>query len=193
MTASPPLPEVTIRPALEIDGARFGVYFQDYLAELAALSGARPDRNGHYGYDQYDLYWHDPARAAFFVEYGGSPAGLLLLRELTDDEMPPGGRSLQVAEICVFRGYRRRGVGKRVMRLAARTAEERGLPLTWSAYMNNGPANALYSSVLGEFSARDGAWLTERTRGIDSSGLARFYYRMVPPRCLQDPRIPHTC
>ena len=174
------VPEVTLRRATESERPLFAEHFQDYLAELSRLSGARPDRNGVFRYDMYDLYWHDERRMPFFVECDGQTVGLLLLRELPEHESPTGGLSLQVAELYVFKPYRRRAIAQQTMRIVAQMARERERPLTWSAYINNGPANALYRSVLSEFDAKDGAWVTERSRGVDRSGLARFYYQMVP-------------
>ncbi|MFH1732290.1 MAG: GNAT family N-acetyltransferase [Planctomycetota bacterium] len=174
------MPEVRLRQAAESDKAIFSGHFQDYLAELAEFSRARPDRRGVFHYDQFDLYWRERRRMPFFIESDGETAGLLLLRELDETESAAGRGSLQVAEIYVFKGHRRRAIARETMRLAARMAVERDLPLTWSAYINNGPANALYRLVLDEFGAKDGAWRTRRTRGIDRGGLARFYYSMAP-------------
>jgi len=174
------MPEVRLRQAAKSERAIFSGHFQDYLAELAEFSGARPDRRGVFHYDQFELYWQDESRMPFMIESDGKTVGLLLLRELDEKESAVGRASLQVAEIYVFQGHRRRAAARETMRLAARMAEERGLPLTWSAYINNGPANALYRLVLEEFDATDGAWRTERTRGIDRAGLARFYYSMAP-------------
>lgn len=174
------MPEIRLRLAAESEKAIFSDHFQDYLAELAEFSGTRPNRRGVFHYDRFELYWQDESRIPFFIESDGETAGLLLLRELDETESAIGRRSLQVAEIYVLEGHRRRAVAREVMRLAARMAEERSLPLTWSAYMNNGPANALYRLVLEEFDAKDGAWRTRRARGIDRGGLARFYYSMAP-------------
>ena len=179
--------EVALRRASRAEKDTFTGHFQDYLAELSRLNGARPNRKGRYEYSYYESYWRgDPTRTAFFIECDGRPAGLLLLPE---HESPQRVESLQVAEICVFPPYRRRQVGKQAMWIAAHMAEERGVPLTWSAYMNNGPANALYASVCSEFGAGEGAWTTSRTRGIDLSGLARFYYQMAPPCAVRDKNV----
>jgi predicted acetyltransferase len=172
--------EIVLQPVSEADKPSFVLYFQDYLAELAAFNGIQPDSRGRFDYDQFDLYWGDSKRMPFFVRYGGQLAGLLLLRELRPADSPLGRSTLQVAEIYVFRTHRRRGIGREVMRQAARIAESRGLPLTWSAYMNNGPANALYLSVLRELTAPPGRWTGRCERGIDRSGLARFFYHLVP-------------
>ncbi len=158
----------------------FTQYFQTYLAELAQLNGVRPGRHGLYEYGLYDLYWLDERFVPFFVERDRLRVGLLLLREVGADESPDGQPSLQVAEISVFRPHRMRGIGREAIRFAAKAAEDRGMPLTWSAYMNNDPANALYESILKEFAAKNGAWSAVRSRGVDVSGLARFYYRMTP-------------
>lgn len=174
------MPEVLLRPAGVEEKDSFTRHFQDYLKELSHLNGAVPNRHGVFEYGLYDLYWRDERFMPFFIECDGQRAGLLLLRELPGHESPGRPESLQVTEICVFKAHRRRTIGKQAMRLVAKMAEERGKPLTWSAYINNRPANDLYRSVFDEFGAKDGAWITERTRGIDPSGLARFYYRMVP-------------
>jgi len=172
------VPEVSLRPVPESEKESFTEHFQDYLCGLSELTGARPNRRGLFEYYEYDLYWTDEDRMPFFIECAGRRAGLLLLRRLPEDGAPDGG-SLQMAEIYVFPSFRRRGVGKQVMRLAARMAEANGSPLTWSAYMSNGPANALYGSILDEFKAKNTSWMVERTHGIDRSGLARFYYQMA--------------
>ena len=177
--------DVTLTPATDGQRAEFDARFQDYLEELSALNGARRNRHGRFEYVYYDRYWWEPGRTPFYAEADGRRAGLLLLRELPPEESPDGETSLQVAEIFVFRPHRRRRVAAEAMRSAAAMAEKQRMPLTWSAYMNNGPAVALYRSILREFGALDGKWTTERTRGIDHTGLARFYYRMTPVAAMQ--------
>jgi len=172
---------VTLASATRAEKDLFATRFQDYLHELSKMNGARSNRNGLYEYSLLPLYWQDQSFMPFFVEMDGRRAGLLLVRELPAHESHDGRPSLQVAEIYVFAADRRRGVGKAVMRLVAGMASERGLPLTWSAYMSNRPANALYLSILDEYGHKAPAWLTQRTRGVDRSGLARFYYTMAPP------------
>ena len=173
--------DVTLRRVPREEKPDFEAHFQDYLAELARLSGAHADRKGVYRYDILDSYWLGEDRMPFYVECDGRPAGVLLLRVLPAKESAVGRESLQVAEISVFPAFRRRSVGRRAMELVAEMAAERQLPLTWSAYMNNQPANALYRSVLAVFRDRDESWEVERSRGIDRTGLARYYYRMTPP------------
>ena len=174
------MPEVTLRWVSESEKDIFTKHFQDYLSELSVLNGARPNRHGLFEYSQYDRCWRDDQYMPAFIECDGRRAGLIILRELPRHASPCGRPAFQVAEICTFRSHRRRGIAKETMRIAARMARERGMPLTWSAYMNNGPANALYRSVLEEFGAKRGAWVTDRSHGIDSSGLARFYYHIIP-------------
>ncbi len=174
------MPEITVRPVPRSEKHIFLDYFQAYLAELAAYSGARPARDGLFHYDMLDHYWLDERRMPFFIESADDIAGLLLLRALGAEESPVRRPSLQVAEIYVFGGYRRQAVGRDAMRFAARMAAERSLPLTWSAYENNAPANALYRAVLDEFGAMPEEWSVEQTRGADHTGLKRFYYRLVP-------------
>jgi predicted acetyltransferase len=169
-----------LRRVRRAEKPRFERRFQEYLRELAQWNGAQPNRHGEFEYAYFDAYWHESERMPFFIDADGEPAGLLLLRKLPPRESPDDRTSLQVAEICVFPPHRRRGVARRAIRIAARMARERALPLTWSAYMNNDAANALYVGVLHEFAGRDGAWVTKRTRGIDHSGIARFYYAMEP-------------
>jgi predicted acetyltransferase len=177
--------DVILTPATDESREEFDARFQDYLKELSALNGARPNRHGRFEYVHYDRYWWEPGRTPFFIERDGGRAGLLLLRELLPEESPDNETSLQVAEIFVFPSHRRRDVAVEAMRSAAAMAEKQRMPLTWSAYMNNGPAVALYGSIFREFGALDGEWATERTRGIDYSGLARFYYKMTPVAAMQ--------
>jgi predicted acetyltransferase len=179
---------VLLRRVPRAEKSQFERHFQEYLRELAQWNGAHPNRHGHFEYAHFGAYWHEPRRMPFFVEVDGSSAGLLLLRELPRDESPDRQNSLQVAEICVFPDHRRRGVGRQTMRAAARMAQDRALPLTWSAYMNNDAANALYVAVLHEFAARGGAWVAKRTRGIDYCGIARFYYSMEPLAAMEASR-----
>ena len=178
------MPDVSLRPVPKTEKEPFTEHFQAYLRGLAEFTGARPNRRGLFEYYEYDLYWTDEERMPFFIEWAGQRAGLLLLRRLPEDGSPDGG-SLQLAEIYVLPSFRRRGVGRQVMRLAARMAEADGSPLTWSAYMSNGPANALYGSILDEFKAKNEGWTVERTHGIDRSGLARFYYQVAPVGAVQ--------
>ena len=172
--------EVSLRPVPRFEKHLFSDYFQAYLAELSVFSGARPDQHGRYYYDMFDHYWLDERRMPHFIESGDETVGLLLLRELGETESSDGRPALQLAELCVFREHRRRAVAREVMRLAARIAESRRVPLTWSAYRNNGAANALYRSVLREFAGQTGAWRVEQTPGVDTSGVERVYYRLIP-------------
>ncbi len=176
--------EVTIRRVLESERDIFKAYFQEYLCELASLNDVRPNEEGVFEYGLLERYWVDERYKAFFIGCAEGReeelAGLVLLRELSKDESSCGRETLQVAEVCVFKAYRRRGIGRAVIRLAAQMALARRMPLTWSAYMNNRPANALYRSILREFRGKGGLWIAESATGIDQSGLARFYYRMTP-------------
>lgn len=175
------MPDVKLREVPRSEKACFFAHFQEYLAELSLYSGARPDGAGVFHYDWLDHYWLEERRMPFFIEAEGATAGLLLLRELAEGESALQGASLQLAEIFVFRTHRRRAIASEVMRFAAQMAEERGLPLTWSAYANNNPANGLYGATLEEFGAREEPWQTGRTQGVDWGGLTRFYYQMTPP------------
>ncbi len=175
------MPDVTLREVPRSEKALFFVHFQEYLAELSLYSGSRPDGAGVFHYDWLDHYWLEDRRMPFFIEAEDETAGLVLLRKLTDTESTLRRASLQLAEIFVFRTHRRRAIAGAVMRLAAQMAEGRDLPLTWSAYANNNPANGLYRATLEEFGSMDVPWETGRTQGMDWGGLARFYYQMTPP------------
>ncbi len=175
---------VELVPADRDDMPEFTDRFQDYLAELARFNGARPNRHGRYEYQGFKLYWQDTTRQPYFIRVDGRRAGLVLLRELSRGIEAREGPSIQLAEFYVFPLYRRLGVARAAVRLAAGIAERNGLPLTWSAYMNNPPAVALYQAVLREFSELDRPWTVERRRGIGMSGLARYYYKMTPPDVL---------
>jgi len=181
--------EVILRHVPLAQKTLFAQHFQDYLAELSLMSGNRPNSAGVFEYGLFDLYWRDPHFMPFFIEWNGQRAGLLMLRELRNILVFGDEESLQLAEICVFRPFRRRSIASAALRLAAQEAEQLGLPLTWSAYMNNDPANAVYSATLDEFRAKEG-WTVEQSRGIDQSGLARHYYRMTPPRAAAGARRP---
>jgi len=170
---------VALRPVPEAERAEFERHFQKYLCELSVLNGVRPNRRGIFEYGLLDIYWIDAHFMPFFIQCDGQMAGLLLLRELTARESALRQRSLQVAEITVFAEFRRRGLARETMRSAAAMAKRLRLPLTWSAYMNNKPAATLSAALLEEFHAT-GEWQTERTSGIDRTGLARFYYKMTP-------------
>ncbi len=172
---------VELVPADRDDMPEFTDRFQDYLAELARFNGAQPNRRGRYEYQYFNLYWRDPARQPYFIHADGRRAGLVLLRELPAGTGSYDSPSLQLAELYVFPPHRRRGVARAAVRLAAGIAERNRLPLTWSAYMNNAAAVALYQAVLREFSELDRPWTVDRRRGIGRSGLARYYYKMTPP------------
>lgn len=175
------MPDVKLREVPQSEKALFCAHFQEYLTELSLYSGARPGGDGTFHYDWLDHYWLEGRRMPFFVEVDGETAGLLLLRELADGESVLGSASLQLAEIYIFRTRRRRAIASEVMRFAAQMAEKRGLPLTWSAYANNNPANGLYRAILDEFRTKEKPWRTERMQDVDSVGLTRFYYQMTPP------------
>jgi len=171
---------VRLRPVPRSEKNAFADHFQDYLHELSRWSHMRRDRQGRYPYAHFDLYWKDQRREAFFIDDAGETAGLLLLRELSSDESRFGRPALNVAEICVFPSHRRRSVARQTMRLVAEMARRRRMSVTWSAYMDNDAAAALYEAVLAEFRSLGGAWRTRRARGLDAAGLRRFFYEMIP-------------
>lgn len=166
---------VSLSPVPVKERLVFDRYFQEYLKELSLFNGMRPNRWGLFDYGWMDEYWRNSRFMPFYIMQDGDRVGLLLLRELRAEESPDGKISLQVAEITIFPPHRQGGIGRAAMELALKMADARGASLSWSAYVNNTPANCLYKNILADCQA-SGRWNTSRTYGIDNSGLARYYY-----------------
>ena len=73
-----------------------------YLHDFSEYDGGDVDDEGLYGYELLDRYWAESNRRPFLLRVDQKWAGFALVRLGTPND---------IAEFCVLRKYRRRGVG----------------------------------------------------------------------------------
>jgi predicted acetyltransferase len=74
----------------------------------------QPD--GRFAYPDLPLYWSEASRFPFLAVVDGAWAGFVLVRQIQGST--EYGPAWDMAEFFVLRGYRRRGIGSRLARLA---------------------------------------------------------------------------
>jgi predicted acetyltransferase len=88
-----------------------------YLYDFSEMDGADVNARGLFEDEYLDRYWIEPGRHPFLVRVDGQLAGFALVRVgshyLADDD-PRTSATRCIAEFCVLRKYRRRGIGERV-------------------------------------------------------------------------------
>ncbi|MCX7899929.1 MAG: GNAT family N-acetyltransferase, partial [Methylocystis sp.] len=67
----------------------------------------------------FDEGAHDPAQAVFIAEDGEGIAGFALCRRLRSEKLAPLGFEGEITSVYLLRRAQRRGVGRRLLRLAA--------------------------------------------------------------------------
>ena len=85
------------------------LYAHDFSEFTAVALGA----DGRFGYPRLPLYWTEPDRHPLLVRVEGKWAGFVLVKrgsEVSGDE-----NVWDVAEFFIARGYRRRGIGMKVV------------------------------------------------------------------------------
>ena len=121
------------------DRPRLWGLLQQYLGEMSAWYGDRPDQKGEYPYPWLDHYFTDPERAAFFLEAGGETAGFALVNRFSALGEAPDHA---MAEFFLLPGWRGKGLG-----LAFTQEIFRQRPGSWEIkyHRENRPAGALWS------------------------------------------------
>lgn len=124
---------------------------QPYLHDLSEFDGSDVDEAGEYHYALFEHYWDvslypSELRDAFFIRFEGKLAGFALVRHMNN------GRN-QLAEFCILRKYRRRGIGR-----TAAQAVLRRFPGPWdlTIHPKNTPALAFWPKVIE--GAASGEW-----------------------------------
>ena len=124
---------------------------QPYLHDLSEFDGSDVDEAGEYHYAFFEHYWDvslypSELRDAFFIRFEGKLAGFALVRHMGN------GRN-QLAEFCILRKYRRRGIGR-----SAAEDVLRRFPGPWdlTIHPKNEPALAFWPKVIE--GAASGEW-----------------------------------
>ncbi len=130
------------------DRPRLWGLLQQYLGEMSAWYGDRPDQKGEYPYPWLDHYFTDPERAAFFLEAGGETAGFALVNRFSALGEAPDHA---MAEFFLLPGWRGKGLG-----LAFAQEIFRQRPGSWEIkyHRENRPAGALWSRAAEPFRPR---------------------------------------
>jgi len=84
-----------------------------YIHDFSELIDLEIGQDGRFGYERLHLYWSEPDRHPFLVKVDGRLAGFVLVgrgRSVSGKEI-----IWDVTEFFVLRGYRRQGVGTRVV------------------------------------------------------------------------------
>lgn len=100
-----PMSAVQLQPVGLEDKAVLGRLLELYLYDFSEFTGADLNEHALYGYPYLDHYWTEPDRHPFFLRVAGGLAGFAMVRRLD-------GGVWSMAEFCVLRKYRRRGVGR---------------------------------------------------------------------------------
>lgn len=134
-----------VRPAGPADRPLLSRMLELYQHDLSDLWDQDLDAHGEYGFD-LDRYVGDPRCHAFVFEVGARAAGFALVDDAV--RLPDGERWM--AQFCVLKKYRRRGIGAQ----AARAVFER-LPGRWQVGQMPGNAVALafWRRVIAEVTA----------------------------------------
>jgi predicted acetyltransferase len=133
-----------------------------YVYDFSESLGLEIGEDGRYGYPHLSLYWSEPERYPFLVRVDRKLAGFVLVRK--GESVAGEGMVWDVAEFCVLRAYRRRGVGTRVAHDVWRR-----FPGRWEVRVmeGNAPAERFWAAAIAKFrgeavrSARvekDGRW-----------------------------------
>ena len=80
-----------------------------YQHDFSELDGTDLDDHGRYGYEEFDLFWTNPAWSAYVMKVNNIWAGFVL----TNDEVLTEGNTRAIAEFFVVRKYRGQGLGSK--------------------------------------------------------------------------------
>lgn len=80
---------------------------QLYFYDFSEIEPTNVGDDGLFGYEYFDLYWNDSARASFFVRVDGNLAGFAMVNSVVYLK----NSEISVAEFFIMRKYRRQGVG----------------------------------------------------------------------------------
>lgn len=93
---------------------RLMALFQLYGYDFSEILGLDVRDDGHFALPDLDCYWRDPRCHAFLLRVDGQLAGFALVQQRSYID---GDESVcDLAEFCVLRKYRRRGVGEEAAR-----------------------------------------------------------------------------
>lgn len=98
----------TLRPATDADRPVLDRLWQLFRHDLSGLRGELPAPDGTFRRERLDAAFDDPDRTAYVITQAGHPAGLAIVRGLTEP-------TLVINSFFVVRGARRSGVGTRAV------------------------------------------------------------------------------
>lgn len=138
---------VTVEPAKPADATLLANLLELYIHDLSEVFAIEPGPEGRFGYPKLPLFWSEPdTRFPFLVRADGKLAGFVLVTRGSPASDDPD--VLDIAELFVLRGHRRRGCGRR----AAALLFDR-LPGRWIIRVSEGNRGALlfWESVIGAY------------------------------------------
>ena len=103
---------VRVVPAGPDDRHALTNLMQLYLHDFTEYEDADVGPDGRYGYAYLESYWSEAGRYPFLIRVDDKLAGFALVRTVVDGQEP----RRVMAEFCVLRKYRRRGVGQHAAR-----------------------------------------------------------------------------
>jgi predicted acetyltransferase len=144
---------VELRRAVASDKNLIEALLDDYLRELNTYREAADGAVDSTTYPYLDAYWAEPGRHAFLIVSDGQIVGFVLIRDPDSTQR----RVSEVAEFCIERRSRRRGIGR-----AAASAIWRSFPGDWEiqVYARNSAAVRFWS-LCAEAEAREAPSVTE--------------------------------
>jgi predicted acetyltransferase len=113
MTAAHPTPPFQIKAASLDQKPLLANLLELYCHDFSEFVPLDIGLNGRFGYKHLDLYWTDPQRFPFLLYVGESLAGFVLVRRISEDTTPAS--QWDISEFFIMRGFRRRGIGIRVV------------------------------------------------------------------------------
>ncbi|MDQ0232608.1 GNAT family N-acetyltransferase [Metabacillus malikii] len=85
-----------------------------YLHDLSQYTVEDIDNNGQYDIDFLDDFWEKEGLIPYLIKAEGSIVGFILVQ--TGAYAPPTGEDFYVSEFFILRKYRRKGIGKKVIK-----------------------------------------------------------------------------
>jgi len=142
-------PTLTIEPAGREDKHLLRNLIELCQYDYSEFNGSDVDRHGLFGYPYLDHYWTEEGRYAFIFRAAGQVAGFALVRGLGEDG---GSATYSLAEFCILRAYRRRGLGE-----AAATWLFERFPGVWRVGQEPGnlPAQRFWRATIGRYTGGD--------------------------------------
>jgi predicted acetyltransferase len=116
--AKKPLAHIELRPAGVEQEQTLANLLQLYAHDFSEFHDLEIGAEGRFGYTPLPLYWSEPGRYPFLIKMDGKLAGFVLVKRGSEFSGDP--TVWDIAEFCVLRVCRRRGIGTHVAHLVWR-------------------------------------------------------------------------